>query len=335
MSLASAAETIPRLPELAGRRVLVVGDVVLDRYVVGTASRLSREAPVPVVVHEESFALPGSAANPSLNIQALGSQALQVSAVGDDPAGTELVGLLAAAGVDTAGIVRLPGRPTNIKQRILARGSLRYPQQLVRIDWLDQEPIPEDQLRILADRVAARSGEVAATLLSDYQGGTLAGPVLQTCLEAAQARGVPVCVDAQDNLWQYRGVSCVKCNRDEASRALGVSLRTTDDFEAATREIMSEVSASVVAITRGPEGMSLRHRSVGYMEFPAPNRTEVFDVVGAGDTVIAIMSLGMIAGWHPRLMATVAQLGAGLVIQKLGNATPSLQELETAARRWL
>jgi len=333
--LASADEVLPRIQELKGRTVLVVGDVVLDRYVVGRATRLSREAPVPVLVHEETFSLPGSAANPARNIQALGSKAVQAAVVGDDAAGAELISLLAQAGVETSSIIRLESRHTTVKERILARGSLRYPQQLVRVDRIDQAALPEKQQHRLAAEIERRAPEADAILVSDYGGGTISGPVLEACLAAQSSQGIPVCVDAQSALRRYRGVTCVKCNREEASRALGRQLAVESDFEAATETITAELSATVVAITRGEAGMSLRQASYGYMAFPAPNRSEVFDVVGAGDTVIALMTLGIVADWHPRVIATVAQLGAGIVIQRLGNATPSPLELESAARKWL
>lgn len=331
----SAAEVIPRLPELAGRTVIVVGDVVLDRYVVGRATRLSREAPVPVLVHEESFSLPGSAANPARNIQSLGSRTIQATIIGDDASGAELISLLQEAGVETSSIIRLPGRRTSVKQRILARGTLRYPQQIVRVDWLERAPLLTRHLEALAAAIESRAPKSEAILISDYQGGTVGSSVLAACLHAQKQYGLPVCVDAQGDLHQYCGVSCIKCNRDEASQALGRPLETEGDFETATAELMASLSTDLVAITRGEAGMSLRHKDHGYMSFAAPNRSEVFDVVGAGDTVIAIMTLGMAAGWPPRLLATVAQLGAGIVVQRLGNATTSLAELELAASKWL
>jgi len=335
MTLVPACEVVARLPELQGRTVLVVGDVVLDRYVVGRASRLSREAPVPVLVHEQSFALPGSAANPALNIQAVGSRAIQAAVIGEDQAGDELAGLLASAGVDIRSLLRSPQRRTCVKQRILARGSLRFPQQVARIDWMDETPLSEQHVQQLAGEVRERSAAVDAILLSDYQGGATGGAVLEACLAEQEGRGVPVCVDAQGDLWQYRGVYCIKCNREEAMRATGRNLDTEADYASATDQVMTALGARMVAITRGAAGMALRHSQAGYLSLPAVNKTEVFDVVGAGDTVIALMTLGIAAGWDVRLLATVAQLGAGIVIQRLGNATPSLQELEQAAWRWL
>jgi len=335
MGLASAAEVVPRLDELAGRTVLVVGDVVLDRYVVGRATRLSREAPVPVLVHEQSFCLPGSAANPARNVRALGSRVLQAALIGDDEAGAELLALLEAAGVETPGVICLPDRRTNVKERILARGTLRYPQQLARVDWVDQSPFRPEQLGALAAQVERMATAAQAILLSDYQGGAVAGPVLEACLAAQADLGLPVCVDAQSDLWQYRGVSVAKCNRDEAEASLGRRLSTEADFEEATGELLERLAANLVVVTRGEQGMSLRHCKEGYAHFPAPNRSEVFDVVGAGDTVIAILTLGTLAGWPTRITATAAQLGAGIVIRRLGNATTSIGELRVAAREWL
>jgi len=335
VALATSAEVLPRLREAAGHVVLVVGDVVLDRYVIGRAQRLSREAPVPVLVHESSFAVPGAAANPALNVRALGSRALQVALVGDDQPGNELLDLLHRAGVETEGVVRATGRQTTVKQRFLARGSLSFPQQLARVDYLDPEPIAEALQRQIAAQVSSQSLQADALLLSDYQGGVIGEAVLNACLEARRLHGLPLCVDAQTDLWRFRGASLVKCNQAEASRALGRRLATEVDFAVATAEIRSRLEVDVVAITRGAEGMTLCAEAGGCLHLPAPNRSEVFDVVGAGDTVIAIMALGWAAGWPHPLAATVAQLGSGVVIQRLGNATPTYPELEEAARRWL
>lgn len=335
VALTSSTEVLSRLREAAGHAVMVVGDVVLDRYVIGRAQRLSREAPVPVLVHESSFSVPGAAANPALNIRALDSRALQVSLIGDDQAGEELLSLLEHAGVETEGIVRVTGRQTTVKQRFLARGSLSFPQQLARVDYLDPDEISESTQKEIAARVAAGAGQADALLLSDYQGGVISDAVLKACLDAQRRHGLPLCVDAQTDLWRFEGASLVKCNREEASRALGRRLSNDDDFTAATAEIRERLGASVVAITRGGDGMSLCGDDGACLHLPAPNRSEVFDVVGAGDTVVAIMALGQAAGWPPALAATVAQLGSGIVIQRLGNATPSYPELEEAAKRWL
>jgi len=335
MTLAPPEQVIERLHELQNRTILVVGDVVLDQYVVGRATRLSREAPVPVLVHEESFSLPGSAANPALNIQSVGSQALQVAAIGDDREGSQLLTLLSRAGVDTQGVIRVQSRKTTVKQRILARGSLRYPQQLARVDYIEDKPLPTETLLLLAETVQELAGRVDAILVSDYHGGTVSGPVLEACLSQQSSYHIPVLVDAQSSLRQYRGATCIKCNREEACRALGTNLEHEEDYRSATQEILSSLSVDMVAITRGAEGISVRHVNGGYIKQPAPNKSEVFDVVGAGDTVIALLALGLVAGWDVQLAATVAQLGAGIVIQRLGNATPTLPELELAARRWL
>ncbi len=331
----SRDEVLSRLHEAAGHAVMVVGDVVLDRYVIGRAHRLSREAPVPVLVHESSFSVPGAAANPALNIRALESRVLQVALIGDDQAGDELLSLLSRAGVETEGVVCAPGRRTTIKQRFLARGSLSFPQQLARVDYLDPDEIGEDTQKEIAARVSAGAAQVEALLLSDYQGGVIGDLVLKACLDARRRHGLPLCVDAQTDLWRFRGASLVKCNREEASRALGRRLATEADFAQATNEIRRRLDASVVAITRGGDGMSLCDADGAHLHLPSPNRSEVFDVVGAGDTVVAIMALGQAAGWPPALAATVAQLGSGIVIQRLGNATPTYSELEEAAKRWL
>jgi rfaE bifunctional protein kinase chain/domain len=326
------------IPRMAGQHVLVVGDLFLDEYLIGQAARLSREAPIPVLEFEEQRQLPGGGANPAVNIVALGGRVTQVGVVGDDEAGRTLSSLLDAAGIGTEGLVLDPSRPTTTKTRVMARGSLRFPQQLARIDRVDRQPLsPEVEAKVVAciEELAHRAG---AVLVSDYRSGLVTAPVVMA-VRQAQAQGRLACVDSQGRLDHFAGFDLAKCNHYEAQGYIGqaiggsFTLETEQDFEEATARLRQELDLGALLITRGPDGLSLRS-AAGYAHLPAANRSEVFDVTGAGDTVIAVAALALTAGQAPLVAATLANYAAGLVVRKLGVAAPSPDELAWAIEQW-
>jgi rfaE bifunctional protein kinase chain/domain len=332
------AALLAAIPHLAGRHLLVVGDLFLDEYLVGQASRLSREAPIPVLEFEERRRLPGGGANPSVNIVALGGAVTQVGVVCDDEAGHILTDLLQGAGIGVDGVVVDPARPTSTKTRVVAQGSLRFPQQVARIDRVDRHPLaPEIEAQVVA-RVDNLSQHVDAVLVSDYRSG-LVTPAVVSAVRRAQTRGRLVCVDSQGRLGHFERFDLVKCNHHEAQRYIyqttgpGFAFKTEDDFEQATTRLRRDLDVGLLLITRGPHGLSLCSRT-GYAHLPAANRSEIFDVTGAGDTVIAVMALALAAGQNPIESATLANYAAGLVVRRLGVAAPSPDELVWAVENW-
>ena len=325
---------IELLPRLRGRRIVVVGDVFLDEYVVGRATRLSREAPIPVLEFERRFYLPGGAANPSNNVVALGGVARQVGVVGDDEAGQQLLQKLQEARIDVTGVVTDPSRPTTTKTRIVAKGSLRFPQQLARIDHLDRRPVEEDVEGALIAHLEALVPQADAVLISDYRTGVVSEAVVAAVLDVARRHDRLATVDSQGNLQKFHAFDLVKCNRAEAQAVTGRTLFTEDDFQRAGETLLKELGAQAVVITRGPEGMSLIGTTQEYTHLPAANRSEVFDVTGAGDTVIAVLTLALAAGIDLLAAALLANYAAGLVVRKLGNATATPEELAWAIENW-
>lgn len=314
----------------AGRRVLVVGDLFLDDYWVGRASRLSREAPVPVLESTMRFSLPGGAANPANNIVALGGKATVVGLIGDDPAGVQLSTQLRHAGIDTSGLIVDSSRPTTTKTRIMADGSLRFPQQLARIDQVDRSALRtsiEQELVAIASKLAS---EVDAVLVSDYQTGVATRGLVAAVYSVAKQERLLCTVDAQGSFEKYAGFDVVKANRQEAEQALKRTFHGDLDYCQAGRELLDLLGALAVVITRGPEGLSLVSKTDGCQHIAAANRSEVFDVTGAGDTVVAVMTLAWLAGASPGQAAQLANLAAGLVVRKLGNGTVSPEELMAA-----
>ncbi len=318
------------VPRLAGRRVLVVGDVTLDEYLYGRATRLSREAPIPVLEWLRRELILGGAANPARNIVALGSAAGLVGVVGPDPEGAQLRELLAQATIEASGLVVSPGRPTTRKTRILADDAPRLPQQVARLDRLDRAPLgPAEQAAVIA-ALTTLIPRHDAVICSDYQLGLLTMPVVATVRDLCRAHGVRFCVDAQGNSRYYTGADLFRCNNREAEAALGGPLASEDDFRAGLGRLRAELGARLVIVTRGPEGLSLEGEGAPYAHIPAARVSEVYDTTGAGDTFIAVATLALAAGIGPLEAARLANAAAALVVRRYGNAVVTPDELGAA-----
>ena len=305
---------------LSGRRVLVVGDLVLDEYVTGRMTRISREAPVPIVEVVDREDRAGSAASPAANIIALGSQAALVGAVGCDQAGARLEARLQDLGVDDRGLVRAAEIGTSTKTRILAEGytgGLHGRQQVMRLDSTVQLPgACADACAVAVSRVAA---DFNAVLLSDYRGGV----VSEACIDAARASGRPIAVDSQGDLRRFRSLDLIKVNQAEAQAALGSA-----DVLGGGEALRHELDARVLVVTLGAEGMLVFDgHSSSPARVPAVRVSQVFDVTGAGDTVIAVLTLGLVAGLSTRRSAEIAAAAASVVVRRLGVAVATPAEI--------
>lgn len=321
------------IPQLAQQPVLVIGDIILDEYLIGRVTRMSREAPVPVLEFESRQLIPGGAANPSANIAALGSHALQVGVIGSDHAGTNLRQVLQARSIDTSGLVTDPARPTTVKTRIMAQMGLRFPQQVARMDTLSREPVAISIERQLRERIEAHIPQVRAVLLSDYHGGLLTESLVKTIRALAPDRFIAV--DAQGGLQKYHHFDVVKCNADEAREHFRRDLRTNADFARAAGELCQQLSLTgAMVITRGPDGATVATCSGEIAHCPSPSVTDVYDVVGAGDTSIAVLTLAIAAGAPYDQAVILANYASGLVVRRVGNYTPSPAELEWALTSW-
>jgi rfaE bifunctional protein kinase chain/domain len=315
------AETLRALVErLANWQVAVVGDVILDEYLIGTASRLSREAPIPVLEFERREVIAGGAANPAANVVALGSFAQQIGVIGADENGATLRALLTARQIGTHGLIVDATRHTTTKTRIMAQIGLRFPQQVARLDRVDRTPISAE----IAARINAQlHGQYQAIICSDYLNGLLT-PEVVARVRAQQALRV---ADAQGELDKYSGFDVVKCNAEEAKRALGRSLRSNAEFGAAAQQLFERLGLRRgICLTRGADGITVADCS-GVQHVPAPQIEDVFDTVGAGDTVVAVIALALLAGADLVTAARLATFAASIVIRRVGNYAPSRAEL--------
>ena len=300
---------------VANARVLVVGDVMLDRYWFGDVDRISPEAPVPVVKIARSEERPGGAANVARNVAALGAHAMLLSATGVDEAADALLRLLAIDGIHTS-FLRDAALKTTVKLRVIGRQ-----QQLLRIDF--ETPPPNELLASHLDAFDERLADADALVLSDYGKGGLAH--IATMIERARAAGKPVLVDPKGDDWdRYRGATVVTPNRSEFRQVAGRA-RDEADLTRRAQALREQLGVEALLITRSEEGMSL-YSGDGALTIPAQAR-EVFDVSGAGDTVIATLGALLAAGATlPDAMA-IANEAAGIVVGKLGTAVAEPDEL--------
>lgn len=303
-------------------KVLVVGDIMLDRFLFGRVSRISPEAPVPVVLHERDEFRLGGAANVAHNIAVLGGQATLTGFVGDDDDGKALASELAARGLSAGAVVTVPERRTTTKVRVVTNRN----QQVARIDYEadgDVDLATEDALMNVVDQYIDGAGVL---LVSDYQKGAVSRRVMAHLVAQAHAREVPLIVDPKvPHLEFYRGTSILTPNSSEAEVAAGRRIRTLADAREAARTILSRSGVSGVLITLGERGMWLSCDGVeGAL---AATAREVSDVTGAGDTVIATLALAIAAGAQPAEAAALANEAAGVSVSKFGAATVSADEL--------
>lgn len=314
------------LAALAAQHVLVVGDVFLDEYLFGHATRLSREAPIPVLEFDRRTYIPGGAANPANNIAALGATTALASVVGSDAEGRQLLELLASAGVAPDCVLTDPQRPTTVKTRIISESSLRFSQQLARIDRIDRRPIGAESVAALVQRIAERIPNVSAVLCSDYLSGLLTAPLVRELRRLCAEHGVLLTVDAQGELAKYAGAGLLRCNNDEAAAYLGRPITTEDEYRGALQDLLELLQPELMIVTRGRDGLSMQGRLQPYTHIAA-HRVEAADTTGAGDTFIALMTLSLAAGLAPIVAADIANYAAGLVVRRMGNAVVTPAEL--------
>jgi D-beta-D-heptose 7-phosphate kinase/D-beta-D-heptose 1-phosphate adenosyltransferase len=317
----------PRLvAALCGRRLLVVGDVMLDEYLAGDARRVCPEAPVPVVEAARRWSVPGGAANAAANAAALGGRVTLGGATGDDRAAGELAEAVRTAGVDPAGLVADPSRPTTAKLRVLARG-----QQVIRVDTESAAPLvgePAGKLAAWAQRSVATA---EAVLLSDYGKGVAGTELAGRVIAAATRAGRPVVVDPKGrDASRYRGATVVKPNLSELAELTGRPAESRDEVLAAGTLLAEELPGTVVLVTRGPEGMALFRSGGEPALLPAAPRRRVFDVTGAGDTAAAALALALAAGLTVELAARLANAAGGVSVGKVGTAVVTPAELAEA-----
>lgn len=314
------------VPRLAGRTVLVVGDAMLDEYLLGRVRRVSPEAPIPVVEIGEKRVTAGGAANVARNLVALGGRALLCGVCGGDEAGRRLRAVLREEGIDDH-LVEDPRRPTTLKTRIVA-----HQQQMLRVDQEETGSISGRAARALQATALGLLGGADAVVLSDYAKGVVTAGLARAIIAASQETGKPVLVDPKGRDYaKYRGATVVTPNIGEASTAAGRDMNTETTVRSGMQLLLHRLRADALVVTRGEHGLSLLEADGAYTHLPTFAR-EVYDVTGAGDTALAAMALAVAAGASYRTAAALANHAAGVVVAKLGTAIVTPAELLDAVQ---
>ncbi|MGV8079199.1 MAG: D-glycero-beta-D-manno-heptose-7-phosphate kinase [Syntrophales bacterium] len=306
-------------------KVLVVGDIMVDHFIWGRVSRISPEAPVPVVDVQSDNLLLGGCANVLNNIYAMGGQVFGTGVVGTDSMGDRVVDEFRKRGLDTGGLIRENERPTTLKTRVVA-----HSQQVVRFDRESRRAVAAGSIDRILSYIRGLSGELGAVVISDYNKGVVTKALLDGIRELLAGTRAAVCVDPKQNDFSlYRGFDVITPNHHEAARAFGAEYTPGADLVTMGTSLLDRYGFQALLVTRGEEGMSLFERdgSIRHTFFPTEAK-EVFDVTGAGDTVIGVFALAVASGATFKEAALLANHAAGIVVGKVGTATVSQQELK-------
>ncbi|MBN2397214.1 MAG: D-glycero-beta-D-manno-heptose-7-phosphate kinase [Deltaproteobacteria bacterium] len=306
-------------------KVLVVGDIMVDQFIWGKVSRISPEAPVPVVNVTSENLLLGGCANVLNNVFSMGGKVAVSGIVGTDTMGMWLIDTLQKMGIDTAGVIIEEGRPTIVKTRIIA-----HSQQVVRFDREEKKPVAQDSLQRIIAYIKATQEDLGAVIISDYNKGVFSERLVREIREITSRRGIILCIDPkQSDFTTYRGCDLLTPNRQETERALGREIESRDDLIQGGGALLRNFGFRALLVTMGEEGMTLFEKDGAVTHIPAVAR-EVFDVTGAGDTVIGVFALCVAAGATFTEAAVLANHAAGIAVGKVGTAPVYRDELKKA-----
>jgi rfaE bifunctional protein kinase chain/domain len=320
-------DLIDKIELMQGQSVLVIGDMVADVYLYGNISRISREAPVLVLEQAEEKIIAGGAANVANNAATLGGRVLAVGLVGLDNGARGLKEVLGKNGVDTTGFFCDEKRPTITKTRVIAGGRATVSQQVVRIDKETKVPMAPAFEANLMQYLKQILPNVNGVVLSDYGSGTITEEIKELLLTYCRENGVPTIIDSRYDIHRFKGIDYVKQNDAELAAAVGYELTSEELLYKAGTQLLAEMQAKGVLITRGEKGMTLFEEDGSVHDIPVSDKSEVYDVSGAGDTCVAAVILSLAAGVEPIYAAEISNYASGIAVRKLGTATVSTAEL--------
>lgn len=314
--------------EFPKRRVVVVGDIVADQFLHGTIARVSREAPVFILEHDNTDTRAGAAANAAANVASLGGQAVLVGLIGKDENGALLIDHLGAANVDCSNIVIDDLMRTTSKVRVLAGHQYASRQQVIRIDYANRASVREETSRRLHEAVRRACKGADAIIVSDYGYGTVDGEVIDIIRQAAGAEGISWLVDSRHRLGEFPGAAAGTPNQEEAEQILG-----KDFTDESCEQLRRSLEYKALLVTRGNKGMTLFEEARAPKHYDVVGSTEPVDVTGAGDTVIGAFALGIASGLSFSDAANIANHAGGIVVMKLGTAVAAAVELRDSLEK--
>jgi len=319
-------QIVARFPD---QRIVIIGDAIADKFLHGSISRVSREAPVFILQHQQTETLPGGAANCAMNLVALGAQVSLISVTGTDESGSELRAKLQAAGVDIGGVIVSGKVQTTTKLRILAGHSHSSKQQVIRIDYegapLDDAGVHSAVLKQIQEAIS----KAKAVVISDYNYGVVSAEAVELIRRSTD---VPVLVDSRFHLADFPGFTAATPNQEEVENLAGVPISSTEQLESAAKELKRRLGHRALLVTRGSQGMTLFEGDEPPVHFRAVGAQQAVDGTGAGDTVIATFALALASAASFADAARLANYAGGLVVMKRGTATVSASELEHSIR---
>lgn len=317
------------IQNLSKGRVLVIGDFAIDEMIYGQTHRISREAPVLILKHNHTKIILGGASNAAHNIAKLNNGKVStIGLYGEDYYGPILLNALQEAGIDTTGMVMDKNRVTTVKTRISGFSTQSVNQQIVRIDREVNDFVSGDVENKIIDNIRKNAQNFDALLLSDYGIGMMTPSIIEETTKTAKKHGIFLAVDAQTELTRFKDVTVITPNQPEAERTLGYELKDIETLLRGGQELLDKTNAEMILITRGSEGMVLFEKNGKISDIPVFNKTEVFDVTGAGDTVVGTFALGLCAGAEYSDCAILGNLAASIVVRHFGCATTSIIELK-------
>ncbi len=330
MFTANKDELLCGLRNLNNPSVVVVGDMAIDEMIYGTTDRMSREAPVLILRHYNTKIILGAAANAANNISSLnGGKVSVIGVYGNDYYAQVLINAFKESGINTEYMVQDTSRPTTVKTRISGSCSQSVTQQIVRIDRETIEPISEEIENKIILQLEKAIPLHDAVILSDYNIGLLTNKVIKKAIEISKKYNKIIVVDSQKNLDRFQGVTSMTPNQPDTEKFLGYYIKDYKTLESAGREMIKRTNADSVLITLGGEGMALFENNGNFIKIPVFNKTDVFDVTGAGDTVAAAYTLALASGFSRKNAAIIGNIAASIVIRYFGCATTTISVIKS------
>ena len=326
-------ELIDFVKEFKGKSILIIGDMIADIYLHGDISRISREAPVLVLIESEEKTVPGGAANVVNNVATLGGKAYAVGILGEDKPAVNLKNTLSNNEVNTAGMLCDDSRKTITKTRVIAGGRATVSQQVVRIDRECNEPLSNKYEQELLSYIEKIMPKMQGVVLSDYGSGTITPKIKEKILALSKKYDIPSIIDSRYAITDFVGTDYVKQNDAELASAVGYAIDSEEKLYKAGREFLKLMKAKGILVTRGENGMTLFESNGAVYNIPVSDKSEVFDVSGAGDTCVATFITALATGASPAQSAEISNFASGIAVRKMGTATVSNEELIEVLKR--